>query len=363
MNETTALSWDITIKQISRESCILFVGPELFRMGDKSLMNHIRDTLWDNGKDSQIEFYYPSDGLFLFQKPPHKKFTRYELVDALQKMGTNEAFYAQNSETLTMLAEMPFHLIVTITPDKFISSAFAQHGIEHQTGFLVGGGKAIAPVDKPRARKPLIYNLCGSIDDHESLILDYKDLFTYLRTALDNSILPAGFSEAIGAAESFLFIGFEMQKWYAQLLLQLVQEVSEEPVKYANKYAFEDKSFSTFFEKQFKITPLEEQTVFVKNLHTALKKAGKLRTLKDNTSSPKMAFVRQYVAENDFTNALNEIEKYAPSDELNSIALLKGDNTHFQREAPMMFLSDREVMRLKLADRILKFAESILERA
>lgn len=362
MNEPNQMLWDITVKQISYESSILFIGPELFRMGDKSVMRYVRDNIWATAQGVMIDYYYPDDGFFLFAKPPHKKLIRYELTDALQKITKDEAFLKQNSEMLRLLAEMPFHLIIVITPDKLVSSALAQYGVEHNTGYLISEDKPIIPVAKPSAKKPLVYNLCGSIDDNESLILDYKDLFSFLKTALDKSKLPVELGEAVRNAQSCLFLGFEMQKWYAQLLLQLVQEASENPDKYSDIYRFQDENFGNFFKKQFNITPLEEEDVFVRQLHESLKKAGKLRAVNNKAASPTMATVRQYVSEYDFTNALNEIEKFAQvhkSDTLNDITILKGDNTYFERESPKIFQSEREVMRLRLSDRILSLAQSI----
>jgi len=76
---------------------------------------------------------------------------------------------------------------------------------------------------KPSLENRLIYNIFGCIDNEDSLILSYDDLFEFLQRIFNNYKLPKTIEEAIFEANCFVFVGFNYSKWYLKLLLRLMK--------------------------------------------------------------------------------------------------------------------------------------------
>jgi len=70
---------------------------------------------------------------------------------------------------------------------------------------------------------PLIYNMIGSFLKDESMILSHDDLFLYLKAILGESGLPTFFKKNLAASKDLIFIGFQFNKWYMQLLLRILE--------------------------------------------------------------------------------------------------------------------------------------------
>ena len=80
---------------------------------------------------------------------------------------------------------------------------------------------APAEIEAPSKERPLIYNLFGSIEDESSLILTHRDLVQFIFSIIRDFRLPDILRDMVSKARYFVFLGFDFDKWYLQLLLNL----------------------------------------------------------------------------------------------------------------------------------------------
>ena len=78
-----------------------------------------------------------------------------------------------------------------------------------------------------------------------------------------------------------MFLGFDFEKWYSQLLLQLLTGERKGRPKFALRARLQDGATRNFLVHQFQIEFLESEKQFLNILHGTLKKEGLLRKLSD----------------------------------------------------------------------------------
>ena len=68
-----------------------------------------------------------------------------------------------------------------------------------------------------------MYNLLGSFEEEQSLVLTHDDLFDYLFSILGaDQKLPLELRNQLVEAQAFVFLGFDFQAWYVKLLLRML---------------------------------------------------------------------------------------------------------------------------------------------
>ncbi|MCC7506455.1 MAG: SIR2 family protein [Saprospiraceae bacterium] len=265
------IEWNDLLDSLLQRKCVLLLGPQLLpdtRVFD-ALCRWLDDPANPAGlRRGDLSVRYPNDELFLFSG-----------LDARTRVsGKIGAFYQEFSAGLAdayaKIAELPFPLIVSTLPDEGLHRWLEQAGIAHQSSFYHRRGtpkphERIA--DKPIEQRAL-FNLFGKIGERESLVLTHEDLFDYLRSILgakpltDDFYLPV--SEALTDADDFIFLGFQFDKWYMQLLLRLLNPELSKGRQYAFNPELADETL-VFFADQFKVdfvsgmAPLE----FLSELH------------------------------------------------------------------------------------------------
>jgi hypothetical protein len=71
------------------------------------------------------------------------------------------------------------------------------------------------------SKKPIIYNIFGNINDLNSLITDYDSLYDFLINILKaDQEVPLQLKNILGNAKAFLFLGFDLRKWYIPLIIR-----------------------------------------------------------------------------------------------------------------------------------------------
>jgi hypothetical protein len=160
---------------------------------------------------------YNSDGLAVFKGktgPTKRSFNSH-----LKK------FYETNRQPTEMhrkIAQLPFHLIISMSPDTMLQTAFEEMGLSHDFRYY---RKTENPekIDRlPSKRSPLIYNLFGKYEDEDSLVATQNDIIEFLFAILGGFKLPMGILTPLKAAKVFLFMGFDFEKWYLKVLLKLL---------------------------------------------------------------------------------------------------------------------------------------------
>jgi hypothetical protein len=266
-----AMNWQEILDDIEDEQAILFVGPEFVRLGGQSLGQHVREQLHRQFPD-QILHHYQRDGIFLFRDDDAKVKAQKQVKRLYRQLPPDEAL-------LQRIAAIPFHLIIALTPDTFLRDTFEQCGLRTHFHYFRSGESAES-LPKPERGKPLIYNLVGEINHDESLVLDYEDVFNLMKDCLSTG-LPTKINAQLMRASTFVFLGFDFEKWHTQMLLRFL---SQRPG--ISKFAIEgdrpNADTHDFLLNQFKLTfnkGVEEGETFFDSLYRKCDNAGMLRTL------------------------------------------------------------------------------------
>jgi len=203
--------WELIIKRIEEEKCILIIGPDIaLTNSDKSINQQLKEYLENNATGCK---YYSDDEFFSFADDAEKE---YALMDI-------QRFYSQlqPNNIHERIAEIPFHLVISLSPDLVLKTYFEAQKLSFSYDFY-NKEQNPKPIEKPTAQKPLIYNLFGSVDTEGSVILTYDDLFDYLISVFSKFELPQEFKSQLQASRLVLFLGFQFDKWYFKLLLRLL---------------------------------------------------------------------------------------------------------------------------------------------
>ncbi|MCB9266532.1 MAG: SIR2 family protein [Lewinellaceae bacterium] len=304
---------------IEDEKCILLVGPEIIQIEGKPIAKYVHEKILEN-HSGFIEYYYSNVSLFLFRDKNSKN----------RAAGRLKYIYPKKEEIkdglLEKILQLPLPLIISLNPDTLLSDFAEKAGIAHQFSHFCFNGKANGQIEAPTAQNPLIYNIFGSIREEESLLLDYDDLFQFL-----GSIIPAGLPQKIRNklkdARSFIFLGFDFNKWYSQLLIQLLAE--KESSKFALNTDISDPQAKNFLIHQFKIQFLDKELGLFDRLFDRLEKEGMLRKLAEQVNGKGEAIskeaieeVKKLVVNGELGKAFNRLEGLALHTSFHTEALL-----------------------------------------
>lgn len=195
-----------------------------------------------------------------------------------------ETFYKalpSDEAVLGLMAELPFSLVVSVNPDLALPQFFSKRQLNFQFDYFSSKDKATpSNITKPTAASPLLYNICGSIEDYQSLVLDFDDMFELLKNLLGDFGIPKAVNDVLVNATTYIFIGFQFDKWYTQLLLRYVQQnqTANATKNYATKTVISDEDTRVFFQQQFNLTIYGADGQFLHDLHAERRRCQKLRT-------------------------------------------------------------------------------------
>jgi TIR domain/SIR2-like domain len=264
------INWKFIVRQIEKQKCILFLGPELFRTKDNARSR--QEEFFENLaiKNPQKILSYNHDGFFLFSSPEEKTRLFKEI---------NDFFEERNDEDIVQkIAEIPFHVVVSINPDISLKRFFVKNNYPHVFEFF---DKKIKKdiAETPSIKKPLIYNLFGSVTNLDTLILSHDDLFEYFRALMGNNVLPQELRTALESATNYIFLGFQFDKWYIQLILSLLKLNDKQYnfIRYASANTISNDTKSLCI-NHYRIQFIgADNNVFINTLHDKCKEAGLLR--------------------------------------------------------------------------------------
>ncbi|CAN5403363.1 hypothetical protein BH11BAC3_BH11BAC3_07720 [soil metagenome] len=220
------IDWKFIVKSIEKQKCIIFLGPELFRTKDNTRSK--QQEFFENlaSKNPQRILSYNQDGFLLFSSPEERIRFFMEIKDFFEERNEDEV--------IKKIAEIPFHVAVSINPDISLKRFFVQKNYPHVFEYFDKNVKKDI-TETPTSKKPLLYNLFGSVTNPETLLLTHDDLFEYFRAFMGNNLLPQELRTALDKADDYIFLGFQFDKWYIQLILSLLKlnDKSSKFVRYA----------------------------------------------------------------------------------------------------------------------------------
>jgi hypothetical protein len=131
------------------------------------------------------------------------------------------------------LANLPVRVIVNTTPDNFIVRALRKAGknpsvftfnFEVNTGSERNAPQTVVNFDSVGVMQPLVFNLFGSTQDADSLVITEADQVTFVRNVLEGrSRLPQEVLNLFQTDSTYLFFGFNLENWQFRLLLKSMQ--------------------------------------------------------------------------------------------------------------------------------------------
>ena len=203
--------WERITQRIEEEKCILILGPDIVPLETVSLNEQLKSYLKKEGHDGLK--YYTDDEFFSFTDEADKEYVICDVQKFYVKLQPNEIH--------RKIAEIPFHLIISVSPDLLIKKTFDDKKLDYTFDFY---NKEQNPqgFEKPTSGKPLIYNLFGNIKVEGSLIFTYEELFDYLIAIFGKHELHQDLRQELKDARLILFLGFKFDKWYFKLILKLL---------------------------------------------------------------------------------------------------------------------------------------------
>lgn len=305
------IDWDPILGDIAKGQAVLLLGHGFVPGMHQKLFQRFQEKIGEG-----LLHFYERDGLFLFSDLDAKISAQDETV----------ALYEQSIADAAMLrkiGELPFCLMVNANPDKNLFNTFDRFGLPLQFDYFSSKNKyKDYPVERPSTDYPLLYNLCGSYEDPESLLLDYDDLFDLLKALLPGGKIPKSEVEMpLEMCRTFIFIGFRFERWYTQLFLRYLNmndRINNKKRNYVLKTTLHDKDTEQFFIQQFKVKYIGADTAFFDELHFRFseKYPEKMRKIAEELSD-EIAAVIKLIRKNEYESVfrlLHSKEAIQPKD-------------------------------------------------
>lgn len=283
---TTAVNWDRLADSIADGKCVLFIGPgATVNYGDPGRQHRFFQGLRDN-PEMGIYSYLREDGLFVFGEERNI----YDVCGSVRKF--YEADYS--SPMLEKLARIPFHLIVSLTPDTALEKEMKQQGFRANSAYYEVLREQNPELPTPET-PPLLYYLLGTSTKVDSLIISHSQMYKYIRSLLGGIKLPDNLKTALNQqnAKNLVFLGVDFDKWYFQLILNMLGIDASSYKSFASAQQGGEE-VRTIWESHFKINFVPHQIEqFVDGLYACVEGRGELRS----TGSP-AARQRSYLLPN-----------------------------------------------------------------
>lgn len=240
------------------------MGPQVYTKSDGTTLEEAICRTLDarNAQNPLIRAYYEDDNFFLFRENKFKS----RVISQLRDFFTQP--FSEAEVIMEKLAEIPFSVVVTMTPDRLLSNIMARKGLEHQCDFY-HFGRSARPLDAPISDLPMLYNLLGWVEEDESLVLTHNDFFGYLEAVFVGGKMNVDLKTELLQAKNYIFLGLPFGKWYMQLILRMLgmHQEGTEFDSISPKTALEPR-VRQMYEEQFKIQFVEENIqAFVDELH------------------------------------------------------------------------------------------------
>lgn len=207
------------VSNISEGTCVLFLGPELLvDASGKSYREYFKELVKEH---SGIE-YFSKDNLFWLQPNTSGNTQARPSIDRLSLIRKLTEYYDSVGDEilLNLIFQIPFPLIINVSPDMNLNKIFKLNGLVPQEG--VSFDRRNKNLKPPTIEEPLIYHMLGRVDNKQSLILTHRDLFAAIKDLMQKDSIPDDIISTLKSATSYLFLGFRFETWYYQLLLSIV---------------------------------------------------------------------------------------------------------------------------------------------
>lgn len=353
--------WDFLSKRIEQGKCALVIGPEIaFAREDQSFQESLNAYL-DKELQGKTFDFFGEDEFIAFDSTKDRLLTLFKIQNFFE--------VPRSADLYKKLAQVPFHLIINLSPDVYLKEAFDQMNFNYDFQYYDKNKNATGsqfnniPIQKDQ---PLIYNLMGSVEDEESLVFTYDDLFSYLENIFGNFKLPEKVRLALKSTSSFVFIGIKFKKWYLRLLLRLLGLHSHD--KLINACIDKDmpNEATTFYTRHFEISFLDYspdqfiEQLFLKSQNALRKASDKKKT---TSKTDLLDSIRQHIQNNEIEESIEELKLYSNNQQINDLILFQSqfEKASEERNKGLISRSSAELVFNKLKDSLLDMAIKISE--
>jgi hypothetical protein len=273
-----SINWDILLHELESGKCVLCLGADTFSEATETrLETQLAETLRKESASLGIRVY--DDGWFHYLKDR----------DELSTWFTIKNFYETRLPVATDvifkdIAALPLHLILNFSPDYKLREAFKSSGKPFEFACLYKNPESdkTRTLEEGTKEKPLLFNMLGEIEDKDSLVMTYDDLFGYMAAIFEHKRMPQGVKLKIQNATHFIFLGMPLDKWYFHLFMRVLNlhRGRGKSKRFAASYTV-DTGNATFCEEQYTLTFVKDNiatfTKLLKNkwLEAEAKKAGR----------------------------------------------------------------------------------------
>ncbi len=230
-------NWDTLVFAIQEQNCILMLGPDTAieevdgqsRPCTETLAAELAEKIGQDFESWKID----TSNLAQVSLCYSMRKGRNDLLARVKRF-----YYARRELTTAVhedLAALPFYLIVTSTPDNMICNALKESEKEPTIAGYNFKGQTPRNEQIGTFEKPLVFYLCGTIDEYQSLALTENDLLDFLVSVVSkNPPLPNYvLSELRNKDKTLLFLGFGFRHWYLRILLHVLKVGSKESRSFA----------------------------------------------------------------------------------------------------------------------------------
>ncbi|MFK7808290.1 MAG: SIR2 family protein [Saprospiraceae bacterium] len=360
-NDTMGIDWEFTLDTIREGKCILFLGPEVFTSSEgKKLDEAMLDFLqFPNNPD--ILNHYPEEDLFLFKNKGAQTKSYYKIKNFYQQS------FPEAEKILEKIAQIPFQFIISMTPDNKLTKVYEKLNFKSKSDFYWRNHSSTTKAKLPSKDSPLVYNLFGTTELQESMVLSHDDLFDFFNSIFGARSIPKELKHVIQKAHNLVFLGIPFHKWYLQLLLRILSlHVDSDFMRYAANQSVDEK-MAALVGEQFSIKFLPENVSgFIDELYKKCEEEG---ILKEASVGKKSIYdmVVELVTKDRIDEALVRVKDFLESigdyglDLLDDIILLTNRHKRLQKRMTQGILdfSDAEVETNKVRKSLLDLLNEV----
>ncbi len=273
------VDWEDILETLKAQKCVLFIGSGAYKAPDGGDIDTALTAWLDkiNLEKKYIHLHSP-DGFILLRKEQHKR----KVVRGLKRF-YNQSF-PETEQEFKKLAQIPFSVIFSLTHDNILTQTFDDYGFKYQYDFYSSNPqtKKTSQFKPPTKKRPLIYNLLGTIDIQDSMVLTHSDFFHYLESMFRGHKINPELIDHIEDAQRFIFLGLPYEKWYFQLLLRIISMHSDKlsKIERLGLKEFENPELYKLYEKEFKIDFIPTDiSFFINELHSQCEKNALLKEI------------------------------------------------------------------------------------
>ena len=364
-------NWTPTIQAIKDGKCLIFLGPQFLEAEVDGETQSLTNVLWSKLREDykkEISAWYDQDELFLFRDRAAKNEAYFYLKALREKAAVkHDLFQKIVSINLPLIVSFsPF-----LNPDSLISSANIPWFFT-QRHYHMRREKDNLPM--PNAERPMIYDLFGSLKEEESMVLTYSDLFDYIKAILGEKELPTNLQSIFQRSSYFIFLGFQFDKWYVQLILRLLKSIKGEnsPGIWTAPEEVQHQPIVDFLENEFQIRIIQNIAnvhSFVETLYQQCYDEGLLRpdeeamdeAERNLPSNQMVSFIRKDQLEDALDFAINFFEDRNLEDQIDDCLALNGRLSRLERKKIQGVISadESDLTRNKIRTSLLSLNEQI----